>query len=792
MSKDQTKTKNAIPLTKAERGRLVFLDGSYGTEIQRRGYSGLADPLNIQEPNFVEQVHLDYARAGADLLLTNTFSANRLKLTESGEEKNLAAINRDGVKLAKAAANQVAADRGRDIKVVGDISSTGDFITPVGRLDFHQVQAVFKEQASILVESGADMIKIETLTDIKELKAALIGVREASSTIPVIASMSFEEDKKTITGTSIQAYISLLNDLPVDIIGLNCGIKSKEMVEMVKHAAEFSIKPLCVSPNAGNPGMDLSYSEKADEFAFYLDVISDIAGVAIVGGCCGTTPEYVQTYCNQLSGKPAAPPKLTWSDTPADLTSRTALASWHNFIKIGERINPASREDFQEELNQKNYSRIYDEAFAQISEGSEIIDLNLGVEKYFSPEDVEEIIDGLDAMGTNPLSLDLQSYSLLERAMKIYPGRPLINSSTCDPEKIEQLAGLMKKYGGVLVVLAMKGTPKASAEERLEELKKGLDNLQKLGISRSRLVIDPLVLPMGGKHSPEITLKLISKLNEDCNLKTTIGLSNLSHGLPERSYLNAAFVSMAVQNGLNSAIMDTGDTIVVKAVQKSLSLMGKESAWQESGVDTESELVKAILTGKTNQVKDQIMAHLKDRSPLEVSQKVLGEAMREIGELYNEKKIYLPQLLLAAETVQPAFDYLSSQMDQEESTSKGKIILATVEGDVHDIGKKIVGTILKSGGFEIHDLGINVAAETIVEEIKKLNPDILGLSAMMTSTIQRIEDVTQLMQQESIKDVKVIAGGASLNPQLAKEFGCNAYAKDAYQALKKCEDLVQN
>ncbi|ACB84275.1 homocysteine S-methyltransferase family protein [Natranaerobius thermophilus] len=770
--------------------KLLFLDGSYGTELQRRGFEGNAEILNLQDQDLVKNVHYDYASAGADLILTNTFGGNRLKLKDAGYEDKVAEINSRGVELAKESAENID----RDVLVVGDISSTGRFIEPVGDLSFTKAQQVFQEQGRYLIESGVDLIKIETMTDIKELKAAILGIRSIDEDLPLIVSMSFEQDGKTITGTSVPSYVTLMNDLPVDIIGLNCGVKSKDMLDLVKQASYYSLKPLSISPNAGDPDLDLSYSEDPQEFSFYLDAISDLDMVAIVGGCCGTTPEYVDNYCSKLKGKEKSRKLLQQSqihkDIPTLISSRTyQLDLDNNFVKIGERINPASKKNFQEEINNKDFSRIYDEAFSQMNEGSDVIDLNLGVEEDVELEDVETIVNGLDSLGCKPLSLDIQSSVLLEKALQVYPGRPIINSSSCDKEDLDNAIDLMKKYGGVLVLLAMSGTPKKTIQKRLDELKYGLEYLESKGIDESRIMVDPLVLPVGTEHDPKTTLELIKIISQEMECKTTLGLSNLSHGLPDRPQLNSAFVSMAIYNGLDSAIMDTSDQLVTQTVEKSLMLMGKETIWEDVAIDTEDQMVKDILTGNSDKVLTQVKSYLKDMTPLEVSQQLLGKAMKEIGDLYNDKSIYLPQLLLSAETVQPSFDYLNKLVGEHQEDSKGKIMLATVEGDVHDIGKKIVGTILKSGGFEIYDLGVDLPANEIVAEVKDIKPDILGLSAMMTSTIKKIAEVTEQLQAEGI-DVKVIGGGASLNPELAQKFGCHAYAKDAHEALTKCEQLM--
>ncbi len=755
--------------------RILFLDGAYGTEFFSRGFQGPVELLNIEKPELVRDLHRAYADAGADIILTNTFSANRTKLASLGFEDNFELINRRGVEIARDACG--------DRIVCGDISSTGTLIQPLGEMPFEKACEIFEEQASVLVDSGVDCILIETMSDIKETKAAILGVREASDKIPLIAHMTFEKNGKSVTGTSVEIFATLMNDLDIDVAGINCTLEPKEMLPVFGELAKYCRKPLCVEPNAGMPALEnekLSYHVLPEEFALYAADFVEL-GANIVGGCCGTTPEHIRAmtrFLRRQKPRKRDPLKTQY------LSSRTSLKLTEPFFVIGERINASGRKKLQREIQQNDFSSVIALADEQEAEGCSALDVNLGIEKLLSKEHFKELVLELDRHSSLPLSFDIQSAEFLEIAMKEYPGRGVINSAFSRKDHLEERIALLKKYGGMLIVLAMEEEIPQSAEERFEVVMKAAAMIQENNFDLERVYFDPLVLPVGAKNDYHTTIETI-RLIKGIGLKTSIGLSNLSFGMPDREYINAAFLALCIEAGLDAVIMNTKEKTVMNVLAGALALQNRSLVKSEAPV--RDPLIDAIIRGRKEAVMKLIREKLKEENPLYVSQEVLGKAMEEIGKLYANGSIYLPHLVMAAETVQPVFDYLNALF--EGGTKKlGKIVFATVYGDVHDIGKKIVASLLRSSGFEVYDIGKNVPASKIIEECIAHKPDILALSAMMTTTVGQVKEIADLLKAKKIS-IPIIAGGASMNEQLAERFGVK-YAKDAIQALELCKEII--
>ncbi|WP_448523517.1 homocysteine S-methyltransferase family protein [Pseudothermotoga sp.] len=757
--------------------RVFFLDGAYGTELFKRGFRGkLVETLNLENPEMVRELQRDYTDAGADILLTNTFSANRVKLAQYGFEQFIERINAKAVEIAKSVC------KGGQL-VFGDMSSTGMFVKPLGELDFEKAYETFREQAQILVDSGVDGIIIETMSDLKELKAAVLAVRDVSKEIPLIVSMTFEEDGKSVTGTSVEIFATLMNDLDVDVVGINCTLEPKQMLSVFSRLAKHSIKPLCVEPNAGKPmlvGNRLVYRTSPEEFAIYMRDFVEL-GANIVGGCCGTGPEHIKLMRNYI-GKRTPVQRAVKKEQ--FLASRTVLKPIEPFLIIGERINATGKKKLQEEIRQMNFSQLVRLAQEQEQEGCAAIDVNLGLEKVLSEEHFRGAINELDRYASLPLSVDVQTLNFLEVCFREYVGRAVLNSATCDEKHLLPRIELIKRYGGMLIVLCMEKDIPEHSEDRVRLAKKAVEILKAKGVDLERVFFDPLVLPIGAKKDHRVTMETVKKLKE-LGLKTSIGLSNLSFGLPERESVNAAFLSLCMDAGLSAAIMNSKEQTTMSVLRGALTLKGEQLV----KIDQlqEEPLVNNILRGQREQIMNLIQEMLKVHEPLDVSQNVLAKAMERVGQLYATGKIYLPHLLLAAETVQPVFDYLNSLIGSDKNTL-GKVLLATVQDDIHDIGKKIVATVLRSGGFEVVDLGKNVPAERVLEAVKELKPDIVGLSAMMTTTVGYVKETADLLRKNGV-EVFLIAGGASMNQQLAQQFGVY-YAKDALEALNLCKRLL--
>ncbi|CEP79036.1 homocysteine S-methyltransferase family protein [Defluviitoga tunisiensis] len=759
--------------------KILLLDGGYGSEFIKRGYSNIpAELLNIMHPEVVYQLHNEYIEAGADIILTNTFSANRKKLKELKLEDDFLRINSKAVEIAKNAAKD-------KVLVFGDISSLGEFPKPLGTLEMKDTIEEFYQQAKILYNAGVDGFIVETISDIKELKAAIWGIRKVSSELPLIAHMTFEKNGSSITGTSVEIFANVVNDLDIDVIGINCTLGPDELIDVFQKLSFSTNKPLSVEPNAGKPiydGKTIEYRMTPEVFGMYVEDYVEL-GANIIGGCCGTTPLHIKVIKNMIKNRKT---KKIYKDIPIMYSSRTILKKYHPFTVIGEKINPAGNNSFQKEIEEFNFEEIIKRANSQKSAGADALDLNIGIEKILNTEHIKHIILELDKYSSLPLSLDIQNVDFLETALIEYPGRPIINSARLTKKDLDKKLEFIKKYGGLLIILAMGKDIPESAEERFQLIQTKWKELEKLGFSKKQFIVDPLVLSVAANYNPNITLDTI-KLLSSHNFNTIIGLSNLSFGLPNRSQINAAFLSRAIYNGLNSAIMNPEDSLLMNILKGNQLLDGNLVI--ENKIENRDKLVENILQGNQENLKTIIQKELEEKEPLEISQNILAKAMEQIGDLYSEGKIYLPELLLASDTVKPIFDYIN-QFIGESETKKAKVVIATVEGDIHDIGKNIVATVLRSSNFEVIDLGKDVETQKIVEAVRKEKPQILGLSAMMTTTIGKIEEVVNEVRKLSFP-VKIIAGGASMNKQLANNFGCDAYAKDASEGLKICKRWIE-
>ncbi|MDR1515975.1 MAG: homocysteine S-methyltransferase family protein [Synergistaceae bacterium] len=768
--------------------RTLMLDGGYGTCFFDEGLGGVpAELLNLEHPLSVEKLHREYVDAGADILLTNTFCGNRPKLAENSLQDKIAEIHREAVAIARRAASCAR----RRVLVFGDMTSTGRLPKPAGSGSFHDCLIAYREQAELLINAGCDGLIIETITDIKELKAALIAVREISVEIPLIAQMAFDSSGTTLTGASVEVFAAVAGDLDVDVLGMNCLVGPAETLQNLRRLAKATTLPLSVEPNAGDPRFDgkmTVYDTSAAEFSLYAEEFVE-AGASIIGGCCGTRPDYIKALSAALKGVVPAGRRPRDVRLGTRVASRTSVFDLGgNFCVIGERINPTGKKLLRSSMRSGDWAPMLEEVASQGREGANALDINFGVEKFFTEESVSDAIIAIEGATPLPLSLDIQSLDLLERALAEYPGRPLINSSACDDESLAAKLPLLKKYGGVMVLLAMDKDIPESPAGRFEAVKRALARALAMGLTRDRFIVDALAMSVGAGCDHRATLGTLRMCAED-GLNTVLGVSNLSHGMPNRSGINAAFLSQAVEIGLSAAIINSGDNVVMETLYGALLLKtGKlEDRLDESALDP---LVEALLSGRSKTVSALVDEKLSSgMPPLEVSQNVLGEAMEKVGALYESKKIFLPHILFAAETAFPVFDRLRGMMEGgEASRGRGKVLLATVEGDIHDIGKNIVATVLRAGGFEVADAGKNVSSAEILRQAAELAPDIVGLSAMMTTTVGRVSEVVAALAEGGVS-VPVICGGASMNDELANLFGAR-YARDSNAALSLCRSLV--
>ncbi|MDR1885821.1 MAG: homocysteine S-methyltransferase family protein [Synergistaceae bacterium] len=768
--------------------RTLVLDGAYGTGFFEMGLGGVpSELLNLEHPDRVEGLHRAYVEAGCDILLTNTFGGNRFKLEENSLDDRIGEIHEAAVSIARRAASAAPERR---ILIFGDVSSTGRLPRPSGDGSFEDCRRVYAEQASLLLEAGCDGLIVETMTDIKELKSALVAIREVSREVPLIAQMSFDSSGTTLTGASVEVFAAVANDLDVDALGMNCLVGPAETLQNLRRLSGLTNCLLSVEPNAGDPhfdGQNTLYMTDAATFSLYVEEFVE-CGASLVGGCCGTTPDHIRAVAAMLKGVAPAALRRREITLPPALASRTSVHDLGaGFSVVGERINPTGKKRLRESMRAGDFTVMLDEASAQAREGAHVLDINFGVEKFFSEGRIRDAFVSLDRATTLPPSIDVQSLDLMEAAMSECPGRPLVNSCACDEESLSRKLPLLKKYGGIMILLAMESDISNDPCQRAASVERALSFAASLGLGRDRFVVDPLVLSHGAGFDHRVTLETI-RLCAERGIPTIVGLSNLSHGMPNRSGLNAAFLSQAIALGLSAAIMNSGDNVVMETMFGAALL---KTGRLEERIDASDldPLVEALLSGRSKTVDAMVDEKLSGGMlPIDVSQSFLGDAMERVGSLYEAKKIFLPHILFAAETAFPVFDRLNSMMTGA-GACRGRILLATVEGDIHDIGKNIVGTVLRAGGFEVIDIGKNVASERIVESAREHSPDIVGLSAMMTTTVGRVSEVAESLRGAGLS-VEVISGGASMNAELAGMYGVR-YADSSSGALALCKELVE-
>ncbi|MGC8764574.1 MAG: homocysteine S-methyltransferase family protein [Brevinematia bacterium] len=792
--------------------KVAFSDGSMGVFLQKYGLKGgdCPDLWNLTNPEIIESVHKSYIEAGSNLIITNTFGANRIKLKEFGLEDKLKEINSQAVRIAKKAAGDRAI-------VAGDVGPTGKLIYPLGELEFDEAVEIYKEQIEVLADSGVDCIFFETHIDILEIKAGIFAAREVSN-LPIIASVTFERDGRMLTGTPPESAFITLEALGADIIGTNCGTGPSDMLNVVKRATGFTNLPVVAQANAGLPQLKdgaTVYDISAEE---YSDIATKMleAGVDVIGGCCGTTPEHIFLMRKKYSNLPAR--KIEKNSQDLYLSSRFGIASIgfdRPFAVIGERLNPTARKKLSEDILSGRFEIFKEEAIKQKKAMADILDLNMGI------PDADEIIllkQGINILSSivdTPISIDTSNPLAAREALKIYPGKPILNSISLEEERLSILPEI-KKNGCAVVCLPLgsKGVPHL-AEERIKNMKKLIDILQQNGISTKNVLADPLALTASAnQNSAKETLKTIRVFKEELGLFTTIGLSNISFGLPARANINRSFLAMAIGNGLVSAIANPFDRELMGIIKASDFLMNKDklgtnyiriysseenekktsiiinpvNTEEIENLPIEEKLYQSVLKGNRENIATVINEALKILKPFEILDRFLIPAITEVGRLYEERIYFLPQLILSAETMKNAFSILEPLLKREGKKSTGKIVFATVKGDVHDIGKNIVILMLRNHGFEVYDLGKDVPNEVILKKAIEINADIIGLSALMTTTMPVMGEFMKLQKREG-KNFKVMVGGAAVTKSYADSINAY-YSVDAVSAVKLALELV--
>lgn len=773
----------------------IYFDGGLGTMLQERGLQGGEYPetWNLTHPEELIAIHKAYLEAGCHVINANTFGANGLKFD------NVEEIITAGIQLAKEAKKQA----GRmDAYVALDIGPTGKLLEPMGDLPFEKAVSYFAQMVKAGVKAGADLILIETMSDTYEAKAAVLAAKENSS-LPVIVTMIFDENQRLLTGGSVESAVAMLEGLRVDALGINCGLGPKQMLPVVKRIREVSSLPIIVNPNAGLPVQvngKTVYDLKADDFAQAMVKMAQI-GVQGLGGCCGTTPEYIQKMIEAIKDIPCKPNTMkeqTWVTSYA-----SAVQIGKKAVVIGERINPTGKKRFQQALRNKEFDYILSQALEQEEAGAQILDVNVGLPDIDEADMMKETVVRLQNVCALPLQIDTGNLEALENALRLYNGKPMVNSVNGKLDSMESVFPLIQKYGAVVVGLCLdeSGIPSTS-KERLAIAQKIVKKAQEYGIQKKDIVIDGLAMTISSQSDGAlVTLDTLQKVKEELNVSTILGVSNISFGLPQREIINSYFLSMALQSGLSCAMINPNNEMMKKAFDASMALMNQDaqcmhyiSSYSKQVEEKKSEnpeisLSFAIQKGIQDRVKEITTSLLETKEPLGIIDEELIPALDLVGKGFEQGTVFLPQLLMSAEAAKASFEVLKEKMEQNQSLSKGKIILATVQGDIHDIGKNIVKVLLENYGYEVLDLGKDVAPEVIVKTAISEEVKLVGLSALMTTTVKSMEKTIELLHKEK-SDTFVVVGGAVLNQEYADQIHADHYAKDAMATVRYAEQIL--
>ena len=802
----------------------VYLDGATGSNLMKAGMPvGVCPEEWITEhPDVILDLQKRYIEAGTQILYAPTFSGNRIKLTEYGLEDRMVEINTTLVRLCR----EAAGDKGL---VCGNITMTGQSLAPMGTMKLETLIDIYKEQVKILCEAGVDLFVVETMMSLAETRAAILAIRETCD-LPIMASMSFNEDGRTLYGTDPETAIVVLQSIGADVVGVNCSTGPKEMAEIIRKMKVYANVPLLAKPNAGLPEImdgDTVYNMGPEEFASFGSLLVE-AGASVLGGCCGTTPEHIALLVEKT--KDLTPPEIMKERKRVVASERKIqeIDIDGPFLVIGERINPTGKKKLQASLREGSMDIVNEMAEQQEEMGAHILDINMGMNGIDEKEMMLKAIEEVTLTTSLPLCIDSSHVDIIEAALRHYPGRALINSISLEKEKFDKLLPIAKKYGAMFILLPLsdEGLPK-DIDEKKEIIHKIMDRALELGMYKEDIVVDGLVATVGANKRAAIeTIETIRYCKEELGLATSAGLSNISFGLPNRGYVNGAFVTMAIQSGLTMAIANPSSDITMSMAAASDLLLNKDGADlnyinrmaaiaerkanepvlvpapgqgqapQNGGSAARQSkdgtpVFKAVMKGNQKHILDEVKAALAEgKEPGTIINDELIPAINEVGALFEKKIYFLPQLISSAETMKTAIEYLEPLLSGGDNEDpKVTIVIATVEGDIHDIGKNLVTLMLKNYGFRVIDLGKDVPKEDIVDTAIKEDADIIALSALMTTTMMRMKDVVELVKEKEM-DTKVIIGGAVITQSFADEIGADGYSKDAADAVKLVQRLM--
>ncbi len=789
----------------------VILDGGMGTLLQSLGLKAgeLPENLNITNPSVITSIHRDYFNVGSNVVCTNTFGANSLKFSDCELEN----IIKAAIENAKEARKTSSAKGEKFIAL--DIGPTGKLLKPFGDLDFEEAVEIFAKTVKIGIKYGVDLVIIETMNDSYETKAALLAVKE-NCKLPVIVSNAYSENGKLMTGASPAAMVAMLEGMGADVIGANCSLGPKQLKSVAKELVENASVPVVIKPNAGLPKSENGktvYDVSAEDFANEIkDMVS--AGVRVVGGCCGTTPEYILKTAEKIKDIPVIPIKYKNKTVVSSYTHTVDFANAP--VLIGERINPTGKKRFKQALAQNDMDYILGEGINQQEKGAHILDVNVGLPEIDEVKMLKNVVTELQAVSNLPLQIDTSDYTAMETALRFYNGKAMINSVNGKKESMEKIFPLVKKYGGVVVALTLdeNGIPD-SAEERFIIAEKILKTAEEYGIDKKNIVFDTLAMTVSADNKSAITtLNALSKIKNELSCHTSLGVSNISFGLPSRDAINGTFFAIALQSGLSAAIMNPYSAEMMKTYYSFRALKGLDgncadyiknaenfvsasdmTIKAEPKAKTEeasSELQKAIIKGFKEKSAAITKELLKTANPLDIVNEDIIPALNTVGKGFENKTVYLPQLLMSAEAAKCAFEEIKACAQNDKKTvSKGTFVIATVKGDIHDIGKNIVKLLLQNYGFFVVDLGKDVPPEVIAEKVVELKAPLCGLSALMTTTVPSMEETIKLLKKVA-PWCKIVVGGAVLTNDYADKIGADKYAKDAMETVRYAEEILNS
>lgn len=776
----------------------IILDGGLGTMLQAGGMAmgEIPEVLGITNSKLVISVHKQYVEAGSDIIYANTFGANRYKLEHAD-------YSVDEV-VTRAIENAKLACKGTDTLVALDIGPIGQLLEPTGYLSFEEAYEIFKEQIIAGTKAGADLIVFETMTDLMEVKAGVLAAKENSS-LPIMCTMTFEENGRTFTGCEVSAMALTLEGLGVDAVGINCSLGPGELLPVVEELSKWTRLPIVVKPNAGLPDpVTNTYNVSADEFASLVEKMLPY-GVKVIGGCCGTNPEFIVALNDMLKGKKYEP---TGNVVPVAVCSATKTVVINQPRIIGERINPTGKKLFKQALLDNDMDYILNQAIEQSAGGADILDVNVGLPGIDEKKMMVETVKALQGITDLPLQIDSTIPEVLEAALRVYNGKPVINSVNGEEKSLSTVLPLVKKYGACVVGLTLdeEGIPKTAAK-RVEIAERILERALSLGIPKENIFIDCLTLTASAEQDMVMeTLKAVKIVKEELGLKTVLGVSNISFGLPGRELINSNFLTMALTYGLDLPIINPNIKVMTGAVRsyKLLTAIDKNSmeyinAFNAANMDGEKNtanvdkdshkaedvlLMQAVENGMKNEGAKLTKSLLETTSPMDIINKILIPALDKAGVEFEKGKIFLPQLILSAGVAQSAFEVLKEYMAKSDTKqeNKGSVVIATVKGDIHDIGKNIVKVLLENYGYNVIDLGKDVPYEAVVEAVKEHSAKLVGLSALMTTTLVSMENTIKLLKDKA-PDCKIMVGGAVLTPDYALQIGADFYVKDAKESI---------